>query len=101
MTRIEKKFIFVLIGIALPIVLAPLPANAGPYIGGYLKSDAVTSHRVLAKVDFQGTNAGEIPEGKWLGGVASVAGANGLAPSGWVYQILVTLRHNNDVKWTP
>jgi len=101
MTKVKGKLISVLIGIALLIVLAPLPANAGPYIGGYLKSDAVTSHRVLAKIDFLGTNAGKIPEGKWLGGVASVAGANGLAPSGWVYQSLVTLRHNNDVIWTP
>jgi len=62
MTKVKGKLISVLIGIALLIVLAPLPANAGPYIGGYLKSDAVTSHRVLAKIDFLGTNAGKIPE---------------------------------------
>jgi len=41
-----------------------------PYMGGYLKSNVVTSNRVLLAVNYQETNASQIPDGKWLGGVA-------------------------------
>jgi len=59
---------FALIVAAL-LVLAPLQANADqPYMGGYLKHSVVNSNMVLVDVNYQETEASQIPDGKWLGG---------------------------------
>ncbi len=60
------------------VLIMPL-STASPYIGGYLKGSAVTASKVLDAVNFAGTKPSEIPDDKWLGGVLSVAGGNGLS----------------------
>jgi len=88
--------------IAALLVLAPLRVDADqPYMGGYLKRSVVTSNMVLVDVNYQETKASQIPDGKSLGGIASVAGGDGFTPSGWIYQNGVSLLHNNDVIWAP
>jgi len=73
-----------------------------PYIGGYLYlTTRVTTSKVLLKVNFEDTVASEIPPYKWLGGLTSVAGANGVTPSGWTHQNGVALYSDNDVYWAP
>jgi len=54
--------------IATLLVLSPLRVDADqPYMGGYLKRSVVTSNMVLLSVNYQETNAGEIPSDRWLG----------------------------------
>lgn len=66
-----------------------------------MRGSVVTTNRVILDVNFAGTNASQIPDGRWLGGVASVAGGNGLTTTGWVYQNGVALFNDNDVIWAP
>lgn len=94
---VKKRVFAIVISIALMLIFIPSQVSAGPYMGGYLKHSVVTSNKVLVAVNYQMTQASQIPSSKSLMGVASVAGANGLAPSGWVYQNGVGLRHSNDV----
>ena len=66
---IGKKIVlaFALI-IAALLVLSPLRVDADqPYMGGYLKRSVVTSNMVLVDVNYQETQASQIPDGKWLG----------------------------------
>jgi len=97
----KKRVLGIVIGLAVVLALVTAQVSAGPYMGGYLKRSAVASNSVLLDVNYQETDASEIPSGKWLGGVASVAGADGLTPSGWIYQNGVSLFSDNDVIWAP
>ena len=97
----KKRILGILVALAVVLAFVAPQVSAGPYMGGYLKRSAVTSNSVLLSVNYQETDASEIPDGKWLGGVASVAGADGLTPSGWIYQSLVALSSDNDVDWAP
>lgn len=98
---IKRKVLAIIISVALMLVFIPLEAGAGPYMGGYLKCSVVTPNNVLVSINYQTTQPGQIPSGKWLGGVASVAGASGSAPSGWTYQNVVALFNDNFVYWAP
>jgi hypothetical protein len=97
----KNRVLGIVVGLALLLALVAPQVSAGPYMGGYLKRSVTSSKSVLLDVNYQETDAGEIPDGKWLGGVASVAGADGLAPSGWIYQNGVLLESDNDVIWAP
>ncbi len=76
-------------------------AQQGFYMGGYLYGSVRTTNKVIVDVNFVGTNPGEIPSDKWLGGVASVAGGDGTSPTGWMHQNGVALFNDNDVIWAP
>jgi len=98
---VKRKVLAIIISVSLMLAFIPLKAGAGPYMGGYLKRGVVTSNNVLLSVNYQTTQPGQIPSGKWLAGVASVAGASGSTPTGWTYQNAVFLYHSDDVKWGP
>jgi len=72
-----------------------------PYMGGYLRGSVATTNKVLLAVNFVGTDPSQFPSDKWLMGVPSVAGGNGLSVTGWVHQSLVALYNDNDVIWAP
>jgi hypothetical protein len=102
----SKERILVILSIIFILLLFPLSQVSAvqPYMGGYFDSWAIsTTNKVLLMVNYQSTEASEIPQGKWLGGVLSVAGSHSIfnAPSGWVYQNMVTLSGDNSVKWAP
>jgi hypothetical protein len=97
----KNRILGTVIGLALVLAFVAPQVSAGPYMGGYLKRSVTTSSSVLLDVDWQETDVSEIPSGKWLMGVVSVAGADGVAPSGWVYQNPVALISDNDVYWAP
>jgi len=63
-----KKIVLAIVAsVALMLVCVPSQVKAGPYMGGYLKRSVVTSNMVLVDVNYQQTQASQIPDGKWLG----------------------------------
>lgn len=60
----------------------------------------MTATKVLGAFSYGDFNPGSIPSDRFLIGVTSVAGGNGLTPSGWVYQNGIALDNGDDVWWT-
>jgi len=56
---------------------------------------------VLLSVDFGSTDASHIPTNERLWGITSIAGANGINPSGYAYQNGIQLASDNKVRWYP
>ena len=98
----KKYFIATIIAaIFLSYALPHLVAER-PYIGAYLSGDVSITEKILFECNYYGTNPVQIPSGKWLYTVSSVAGANGVSTlSGYIYQNGFSLWPNSSVGWHP
>lgn len=99
-----KKRILVILSIIFILLLftSAQVSATNPYMGGYFNMyGKLTTNSVLLKVNFETTDASQIPCDSWLAGLTSVAGANGLSPTGYVYQNGVALECDNRAWWRP
>lgn len=98
-----KTRVFAMLGVAFTLLVFPAEqVGANPYTAGYeAESQVVQTNEVLIEVDFF-TDSEVFPDGEWLGGVSSVAGAVGDQPSGNVYQNVLALKNDwNVFYWAP
>jgi hypothetical protein len=98
--KVER--ILMMLSMVLILLLVPSTrVNAAPYVAGYLRGNVVTTTKVLGAFSYGDFDLGSVPSGEFLAGVTRVAGANGLTPSGWVYQNGIALFNTGEVWWPP
>jgi hypothetical protein len=97
----SPKFFLILTLFVLLFVVPEQVIGQQPYMGGYFYYSYFSSKRVLIEVHFDADYT-QFPNGYWLAGVSSVAGASsGTTPSSWMYQNGVSLTRDNVVSWAP